>query len=79
MSKQLKDWLKNQEKRYNWRKKTWPQNEYPDFKYWLINEIEFSIKNIPKYHKQLMKEFLIEYRKDILWVEQLKKYLKGLK
>lgn len=79
MKKKLKTWLAQQEKRYTWRKKNFPNIEYPEYKVWLINEIKSSIKCMPTYHKQCMRELIQLIERDTLWCEMLKKYLKELK
>jgi hypothetical protein len=79
MKKKLKTWLKMQEKRYAWRKKTFTTQQYPEYNQWLIGEIKPQIKGIPLYHKQAAKEFIQQIQKDILWMEMLKGYLKEIK
>jgi len=79
MKSKLKRWLAQQEKRYAWRKKTFTQIEYPEYKVWLINEIKSSLKSIPAYHRECMRELVQLIERDTLWAEMLKKYLKEIK
>ena len=79
MKNKLKRWLKMQEKRYAYRLKMFPNVQYPEYKVWLIDEIKSSIKSVGVYHREAMREIMQGFKKDILWAEMLKKYLKELK